>query len=58
MRLDPETNARLVKEANKHIARAKRHDIDLDLKHFEVIDNEIYLDGMDPDDWIDAMIMD
>ena len=42
-------------EADKYIARAAEHDITLSYKDFEVIDGEIWLDGMDPGDWIDAM---
>jgi hypothetical protein len=48
----------MAREAKRVIARAKRHDIALEFKDFEVYNGEIYLDGMDPDEWIDAMVMD
>jgi hypothetical protein len=50
--------AELRAEADRIIARAKRHDIELVHSHFVVIEGELYLDGMDPDEWLDAMLMD
>lgn len=42
----------------KAIARAAAEDIALERSDFVVIDGEPTLDGMDPDEWIDAMTMD
>ena len=44
--------------AHHAIGRAKA-DADLILTYldFDVIDDDLYLDGLDPDNWIDAMIM-
>jgi hypothetical protein len=43
----------------KHWAReAAAHDITLTRSDFTVIDGELYLDGMAPDEWLDAMTMD
>lgn len=50
--------AELEAEAKRHIRRAARHDITLARSDFEVIDGELFLDGMAPDEWIDAMTMD
>jgi hypothetical protein len=48
----------LIAEAQKHIDAAAKHDIKLELKDFTVHDGDLYLDGMDPKEWIDAMTMD
>ena len=48
----------LRREAKRAITRAARHDIELTLSDFQVIDGDLYLDGMAPNDWIDAMTMD
>ena len=41
-------------EADRIIARAKEEvDLTLTYDDFEVYHGEIYLDGMDPDEWID-----
>lgn len=45
-------------EADAVIAAAAEHDIELTWQQFEVIDGELYLDGMDPREWLDAMTMD
>jgi len=57
-RLAAEVKKALVNEANEHIARAAKYEIELELKDFTVMDGEIYLDGMDPKEWIDAMVED
>lgn len=50
--------ATLVREARRHITRAARHDITLTLADFTVSEGDLYLDGMDPGEWLDAMLMD
>lgn len=39
------------------IARAAQHEIDLDPTDFRLIDGEVTLDGMIPNEWIDALTM-
>ena len=53
-----DTRTDLVEQARRVIARAARHEIELTFDNFTVVDGEIWLDGMDPDEWIDAMVMD
>ena len=43
---------------SKWIAEADRHDIALSTSDFVKIDGEWTLDGMDPGEWIEAMVMD
>lgn len=46
-------------EADRIIARAKEEaDLTLEYKDFTIFQGDLYLDGMDPDEWIDAMMMD
>lgn len=40
------------------INRAAEHDITLEPGQFKVIDGDLFLDGMVPSEWIDAMTMD
>lgn len=40
------------------IAKAATHEITLTPGDFRIIDGDVYLDGMDPFDWIHAMTMD
>lgn len=47
-----------VKTVRDAIAAAAKHDIVLEASDFRVIDGDVYLDGMDPFDWIHAMTMD
>jgi hypothetical protein len=49
---------KLLAEADRIIARAARHEITLTRGDFTVSEGDLYLDGMDPKEWIDAMIMD
>lgn len=46
------------KEITRTIQRAKRHGITLAEADFRLIDGEPTLDGMSPDEWIDAMTLD
>lgn len=50
--------AELAKESAKWIAKAAKHDIELSPGDFMIIDGDLYIDGMDPGEWIDAMTMD
>lgn len=50
--------AELAQEAAKWIQEAAKHDIELSPGNFEIIDGDLYIDGMDPGEWIDAMTMD
>lgn len=54
----PAARKLLAAEADKVIARAARHEITLTRGDFTVSEGDLYLDGMDPKEWIDAMIMD
>lgn len=47
----------LIAEALRLIARAARLDMELSMADFTVYGGELFLDGMDPDEWIDAMVM-
>jgi hypothetical protein len=44
-------------ERVKVIRRAKENDLELTLSDFKKIDGEWTLDGMDPGEWLDAMLM-
>lgn len=50
--------AGLLKQADGHIATAAKHDITLTYKDFTVYEGELWIDSMDPKDWIEAMTMD
>ena len=46
----------LTAEADRLIERCKREiDIQLKYRDFTVHEGDLYLDGMDPDEWINAM---
>lgn len=45
-------------DLRRWIARAAEHEIELTADDFTVFEGDLYLDGMDPDEWIDAMTMD
>lgn len=44
-------------EIREWIDKAAGHDLQLNLSDFKRIDGEWTLDGMNPDEWIDAMTM-
>lgn len=46
------------REIRRHIARAKRYDIELSAEDFTLFEGDVFLDGMNPAEWIDAMTMD
>lgn len=46
------------REIDHHIAQAARHEIELSPADFVVIGEDVYLDAMDPAEWLDAMTMD
>lgn len=50
--------SKMTAEADKIIAAAEKHDLILTHQSFQVIDGELYIDGMDPAEWLDAMTMD
>ncbi|WP_157897432.1 hypothetical protein [Mycobacteroides chelonae] len=45
-------------EVQRAINRAARHGIVLSESDFRVIDGDPCLDGMPPNEWLDAMLMD
>ena len=56
--MDRASKNALLAKADKYIRMAKnRADIDLKVKDFDVVDGELWLDGMDPKEWIDAQMM-
>lgn len=48
----------LKRQADRIIARAKENDISLAREDFTIFEGELYLDGMDPDEWLNVMMMD
>lgn len=49
---------RINQDIEKAIQKAALHDIALTPDQFQVMGGDVYLDSMDPDDWIKAMTMD
>lgn len=43
---------------DRYITKAADGDITLKVGDFQVIDGDVYLDGMDPDEWLESMLMD
>jgi hypothetical protein len=48
--------ADLQDEADAIIRQAVRYDITLTWADMDVVDGELYVDGMDPREWLDAVI--
>lgn len=58
MALTTEEKTALAEEANGWMAQAGEAGITLTPRDFTVFEGGLYLDGMDPGEWIDAMTMD
>ena len=54
----PTRTEQIVRIARRHIRRAALHDITLTARDFTLNGDDLLIDGMDPDEWIDAMTMD
>ena len=50
--------ASIADEMDAVIASAAEHDIELTDANFTITDGELFIDGMDPVEWLDAMTMD